>query len=99
MSAKDEKVRLRAVVHGDVQGVSFRAYTIMYAQGHDLTGWVRNRPDGTVEVLAEGSADLLDALEEWLHRGSPAARVTGVESERADATGEFSSFEVRYALG
>jgi acylphosphatase len=54
--------RIRAVVQGRVQGVFFRAYTQEEAQRLGLVGWVRNRPDGTVEAVAEGEAERIDQL-------------------------------------
>lgn len=66
-------------VTGRVQGVFFRASTRREAERLGLRGHAINLPDGRVEVLACGPDDALDALERWLHRGPPAARVDGVE--------------------
>ncbi|GIV78881.1 acylphosphatase [Litorilinea aerophila] len=88
--------RLTAIVHGRVQGVNFRYFTLQEARRLGLTGWVANRPDGTVEVVAEGPEDALASLERWLHRGSPAARVERVEVQWSPASGEFSRFQIRY---
>jgi acylphosphatase len=60
-----------------------------------LTGWVRNRWDSSVEVVAEGSQPALDRLEAALHRGPRSAFVTGVNSDREPPSGEFSRFLVR----
>lgn len=90
-----ERRQLRAVVHGRVQGVSFRYYTLLRAQELGLVGWVRNRPDRTVEVLAEGERSALDRLEGFLWTGPPAARVTGVDVEWFAAGGLFEVFEIR----
>ncbi|MGH8041763.1 MAG: acylphosphatase [Rudaea sp.] len=65
-------------VHGRVQGVGFRASTREVARRLGLTGYAKNRADGSVEVLACGAAPALDELELWLQRGSPAARVDEV---------------------
>ena len=73
---------LHAIVHGRVQGVTFRHYTAREAVRLALRGWVRNLPDGTVEVKAAGDAASLDALLSWLHHGPPAARVDRVEVTR-----------------
>lgn len=70
---------LRATVHGKVQGVGFRAATVQQARLNGLTGWVRNAADGTVEVLAQGSADAIDNFLSWLHKGPPRARVERVD--------------------
>lgn len=73
------------LVSGRVQGVFYRAATQEKARGLGLTGWVRNRPDGGVELVACGTETELDALERWLWQGPPAARV---ESVVVSASGE-----------
>lgn len=88
--------RLRAKVHGRVQGVGFRWFVLQRGQELALGGWVRNCADGTVEVMAEGSDDDLGRLLEILRRGPVAARVTQVEETWTDATGDHPRFEVRY---
>lgn len=88
--------RLHAIVDGRVQGVSFRYYTVQRAGELGVVGWVRNRFDGTVEVVAEGFRGQLDKLAAWLHRGSPSAMVTSVDIRWLPATEEFSGFRVRY---
>ena len=90
------ETRLHAVVHGFVQGVSFRYYTIRTAQNLGLTGWVANRRDGTVETVAEGRREPLDEFAAFLHRGPPSASVREVNIEWETPTGEFKSFRVRY---
>lgn len=89
----DDK-RIEARIHGRVQGVFYRANTRETAQSLGLTGWVKNRPDGTVELVAEGPTSKLEELVEWAHEGSPAARVDRVDVEWSDATGEFSGFRI-----
>jgi acylphosphatase len=69
---------IHVVVEGLVQGVSFRWHTRRTAQELNLQGWVRNRRDGSVEVMAAGEAKHVDQLVEWLHQGPPSARVDGV---------------------
>lgn len=86
--------RLHAVVYGRVQGVGFRASTVSRANGLGLTGWVRNRADGTVEVMAEGERSRLDALLNFLEEGPLVAHVTSVNADWQEATGEFASFEI-----
>jgi acylphosphatase len=86
--------RLQAVVHGRVQGVSFRYYTAQRANALELSGWVRNRWDGTVETVAEGPRTKLDKFVVWLHRGPSAARVDKVDCAWDDATGEFTGFRI-----
>ena len=87
--------RLHAMVHGRVQGVSFRYNTVLKANEIGVNGWVRNRIDGSVEVVAEGSRPALERLLAWLHEGSFGARVTEVEVSWWAATGEFEHFEIR----
>ncbi len=87
--------RLVARVYGHVQGVFFRDTTRRHAQQRDVTGWVRNERDGTVQVVAEGEEQALERLLEFLHRGPSAARVERVEAEWQSATGEFKTFHIR----
>lgn len=68
----------RFLVSGKVQGVFFRASTRERALDLGLSGRATNLPDSRVEVIAEGDADALDALEAWLRHGPPSARVDGV---------------------
>lgn len=91
-----DTVRLHARVHGLVQGVNFRYYTVRKAQALGLTGFVRNRWDGTVEVVAEGEREAVDQLLSWLHIGPPSAEVERVEFEWQKPLGEFRHFEVRF---
>ena len=87
---------LKVTVTGRVQGVSFRHYARLRARALGLTGWVRNERDGTVTTVAEGSSAALAAFYEFLQRGSPAARVDGVQAEWTTATGDFHQFEARW---
>jgi acylphosphatase len=89
-------VRLHAKIHGYVQGVSFRYYTIREAQTLALKGYVRNCWDGTVEVVAEGERGAVTKLLAWLHRGPPSAQVDKVDSSWEEAIGEFDRFEVQF---
>ena len=72
-------------VRGRVQGVFFRASAQREAKRLGVTGWVKNRPDGTVEILGEGEEDALKALSAWANHGPTAARVERVEVRREDA--------------
>lgn len=81
-------------VRGRVQGVFFRQGTREQAELFGLTGWVRNRPDGSVEGMAQGAAPALRSLRRWLGRGPPMAQVVSVEWIAADP-GEYSRFEIR----
>lgn len=92
----EERKRLRAIVHGRVQGVSFRYYTCERAENLGLAGYVRNLWDRTVEVVAEGPERDLQDLLSWLHQGPGMARVTRVDTQWQPATDQFQTFEVRY---
>jgi acylphosphatase len=72
---------VRFIVTGRVQGVFYRASTREQALGLGLAGYAKNRSDGSVEVVACGAADALDALERWLRHGPPEARVETVSRE------------------
>lgn len=87
---------LQATVRGRVHGVFFRAFVETRAEELKLTGYVRNRPDGTVEVRAEGERPKLEKLVEYLKAGPPASRVEEVVVAWAEYTGEFPRFNVRY---
>lgn len=87
--------RLDATVSGRVQGVFFRQSTMEQARALGLSGWVANRPDGSVRVCAEGEVATLKRLLEWLHEGPPAAHVEQVQSAWSEPTGEFRGFGVR----
>ena len=86
---------VQARVTGRVQGVSFRWYTQEQARGLGVTGWVRNEPDGSVLVHAEGADDAVDALVMWCRTGPSMARVTDVAVREAAEEGA-TSFETRY---
>jgi acylphosphatase len=77
-------MRLHVLVRGRVQGVGFRWFVRETARDLGLAGWVRNRPDGTVEVAAEGSAVTLERLRDELRKGPPGAAVTSVDDLEAD---------------
>lgn len=70
-------------VQGQVQGVFFREWTVTVASSMGVTGWVRNRRDGSVEVMAVGEAELIDRFVDRLREGSPASRVDRVEVSSA----------------
>ncbi len=89
-----KKVRLHATVEGRVQGVGFRYFVLDTAQALGVTGWVRNRWDDTVEVMAEGERPVLEKLLAALQRGPRAAFVSKVDVEWAPATGEFKRFGI-----
>ncbi|UUZ61529.1 acylphosphatase [Nocardioides sp. B-3] len=86
---------VRATVTGRVQGVSFRYYTEERALELGVTGWVRNEPDGSVALHAEGDDRAVDALVEWCRTGPAPARVRDVAVREATETGA-TMFETRH---
>jgi len=91
-----KKVRALANITGKVQGVFFRMETQREAISHGVTGWVRNKMDGSVEAVFEGEqADVKETLA-WCRTGPPHARVSHVDVTWQEYTGEFEIFEVTY---
>jgi acylphosphatase len=86
--------RRRVVVQGHVQGVFFRETTKRRAQAAGVAGWVRNRPDGTVEAVFEGERDAVERLVAYVREGPRGARVDRVDVEAEDPE-ELSGFEIR----
>ncbi len=84
------------IVTGYVQGVGFRWFTMRRARSLGLCGWVRNLPDGSVEVWAEGEESDLDSLESALKGGPSGSRVKFVEVRPAMATGSYVGFDVTF---
>lgn len=95
-ASASSEARIEAEVTGRVQGVGFRHFTRRTARQLDLTGWVRNEPDGSVTVIAEGPRDRLEELVENLEDGPRRARVDGLDVDWRDPRDEFGSFEVRF---
>ena len=83
-------------IEGRVQGVGFRYACMNEGQRLGLTGWVRNTPDGDVEVWAEGTKEKLEILLRWLNRGPPCARVDTVHYQACLFTGKYKNFRVGY---
>ena len=94
--SKTDQARLHVTIRGRVQGVSFRYYTAHRARDLGLAGYVRNKPDGTVEVVAEGRRARLEELLSFLRVGPRAAIVTEVDLSWPAPSGGFDRFEVRY---
>ena len=87
-------VRIRLRVSGVVQGVFYRQSTALEAQRLGLAGAVRNLPDGSVEVVAEGVRAAVEELVTWCRRGPPAARVDALQAEWESPTGDGGRFTV-----
>lgn len=98
MDRRDEApVALRLSISGRVQGVAFRASLRARAVAHGVSGWTRNRADGSVEAVLSGSPEAIDAVLRWVARGPDGARVDRVEREAyAEAVEE--GFQIRPTL-
>lgn len=88
-----DKVCINCFVSGKVQGVWFRASTQKEAQRLGLTGWVRNLPDGRVEVMASGAQERVQELKRWLEHGPELAEVSKLEVVEVESE-EFTVFEI-----
>jgi len=95
MQISSDQTRVHLKIEGRVQGVYFRASTVAQAQRFEVTGWVRNCPDGSVEVTAEGPRASVEQLVEWCRRGPDGARVHHVQLEWEPAQNNFVGFSVR----
>lgn len=97
LNGGQEIERMHIVVTGRVQGVGFRAFTVSVARRLGIKGWVRNRPDGrSVEVVAEGAADMLDEFLKIMRKGPPASNISTVQHSTQSSEGSFHDFTVRY---
>jgi acylphosphatase len=86
---------LRLLVTGLVQGVGYRETMRREAAALGVNGWVRNRPDGSVEAMVDGPPDAVRALIDWAWRGPRAARVAGVKTVGVESTETLAGFEIR----
>ena len=84
-------------IEGRVQGVWFRDSTRKEAQRLGVTGWVRNKRDGSVEVVAEGGEEEVKKLAAWCHHGPPSASVIQVDKMEEPWKGEFDSFDIVFS--
>ena len=89
-----DTIRTHLIIEGRVQGVFFRDSTRREAVGLGLMGWVKNRFDGSVEVVAEGPRAAVEKLVQWCSQGPSAARVTNVQRIDENFTGEFDTFRI-----
>jgi acylphosphatase len=92
--AAPSKRAFHALVEGRVQGVGFRYTARHEALRRNLKGWVRNLPDGSVELWAEGERRALEEYRAWLEEGPPGAWVASVKAEPRPYSGSFSDFEI-----
>ena len=86
--------QLQLFVRGRVQGVYFRASTQREARRLGLSGWVRNRSDGSVEILAEGEETAIRELYGWAQKGPSAARVERVDTRWRGFSGDYPDFRI-----
>jgi len=96
---KNEEMNIKTLqirVIGSVQGVFFRDYTRRTAQKLEITGWVKNCPDGSVELLASGTIEQLDTLISWLHQGSPNAVVQKVITKEISPEKTYRFFDITF---
>lgn len=82
------------LVSGMVQGVFFRVTTQQKARELDVTGWVRNEPDGSVKILAQGEENSLQKLIDWCKTGSPFTKIDNVNIKRKKKRETFKNFEI-----
>jgi acylphosphatase len=94
-TAQSAPLRVHVIVSGMVQGVGFRYFVVRVASRKGIVGWVRNRLDDTVEVLAEGTQAALADLLAHLRTGPENAQVADLRVAWGQPTGEFARFEVR----
>jgi len=95
MENAEDMVRVRLRIEGMVQGVFFRASAQEEAGRLGLKGWVRNCPDGSVEVVAEGERKKIDDLVGWCHHGPPGASVNNVQLQWQEYQSEFRDFRIK----
>lgn len=91
-----ELVRARVIISGKVQGVFFRMETFEEARRTGVSGWVKNKQDGTVEAVFEGEKALVDSIIQWCRKGPPASKVDNVNIIWEPYTGKFTGFSIRY---
>jgi len=89
-----EKKAFHAIIDGRVQGVGFRYSAQRKAADLDITGWIRNNPDGTVEILAEGAPERLSAFLSWLRSGPSFAYVSKVDNKPVRPRGTYKNFSI-----
>jgi acylphosphatase len=92
----EDSVQLQLMIRGRVQGVFYRISARQEAARLGLSGWVRNCPDGAVELVAEGPRELCEALLRYCHEGPPAARVDEVDVLWGEPSGSHEGFSVRH---
>ncbi|RYM05279.1 acylphosphatase [Sporolactobacillus sp. THM7-7] len=95
MSDPESIKSVHIIVSGRVQAVGFRYFTRQAAQSAGVNGWVRNKPDGTVEIVAEGADRSMERFVAAIKEGSPFSRVENVDIRENETAEHFMSFEIR----
>lgn len=88
--------RIHLIISGDVHGVLFRSNTVDIAVKLGLKGWVKNTPEGKVEIVAEGEEEALEKLIGWCKQGPSYAKVENVEINWEKSNREFTTFDIKY---
>ena len=90
--------RIKIIVHGLVQGVGFRFSTRAEAQRLRVKGYVKNKPNGSVEIVAEGSSENVQALVQWAKQGPPSAQVSNIEmlEDLEISQSNFAAFDITF---
>ncbi|MFO8084841.1 MAG: acylphosphatase [Desulfobacterales bacterium] len=91
-----DHVRAHAIISGKVQGVFFRMKTQKTAQNHGVSGWVKNKRNGTVEAVFEGEKNSVDSVIQWCKNGPAGSKVDDIDLEWEPYSGEFTEFSIRY---
>lgn len=88
--------QIQLTVYGNVQGVGFRYFSQMKAVQHEVKGWVRNCPDGSVEIIAEGTQNQLNLFIEDVKRGNPFSKVDNIVVNEGNSIDGYKSFKIKY---
>ncbi len=88
--------RVHLIIHGRVQGVNFRYFTQQKAEELGIYGWVRNKKDGSVEIIADGSGQIVDEFINWCKVGPQKANVTKVDMEEVSRTTNLTDFSILF---
>ncbi len=89
-------IQLHIIVSGKVQGVGYRYFSQMKAVQYGVTGWAKNLPDGSVEILAIGTNDQLEPFIGDLRIGNPFSKIEDLKITESEKTEDFHSFTIKY---
>ena len=90
------KIQVKAIISGRVQGVFYRAETKKAADKFGIQGYVKNMPNGSVKAVFEGDNSIVNKMLDWCNEGSPASRVENVFSEKVEGLSNFEGFLIKY---